>query len=107
MSDQNLTDVPDNIATAPGDLPYAHIIQRISLQQEQFRHDNTIAPLAPTPEDAVQIFATSGSKLAIKSAAVWYTTDGRIPDSQSETISMQLNKTDWNPHAHYIHHWNS
>jgi len=103
--DQNLNTVIDNIATAPGDLPLGQIIQRRSLLREQFRHDNTISPFAPTPQDPVTVRATSGSKLGIKSAAVFYTIDGSVPDKQSKSVPMRKVEIEWDPLAKFLQHW--
>ena len=105
MTNQNLSEMLDDIATAPGDLPLNMIIERESLRAQQFRHDNIITPLAPTPNDFVEITATNGNSLPIMRAEVWYTTDGTLPNFQSRKVEMEITSVDWQPLTGYISLW--
>lgn len=48
------------IATAPGDIPLSLVVERARSVKRQFRHDNTISPLAPRPGEDVKVSAVSG-----------------------------------------------
>src|SRR5436305_8441808 len=78
------------IATAPGDLPLPEVDARFSALQWQFRHDNTIDPLAPRPGEAVRVWATSGVDLDLQRASLLYTTDGSDPGSDSLAVPMEI-----------------
>src|SRR4051812_32422166 len=78
----------NEVATAPGDLPRSEVLARATLLAEQFRHDNTIEPLAPRADEPVVVEATSGSKLLLARAAVYYTTDGRVPGPDDPAVPM-------------------
>lgn len=95
----------DKIASAPGDLPFAEIIARQAAQRTQFRHDNTIVPLAPTPVHPVEVWATSGEEMPLERAVLFYTTDGSQPDSSSTAIVMERAHLEWDVHAGYLTRW--
>lgn len=97
----------DEIATAPGDLPMPEVTARFAALGSQFRHDNTIAPLAPRPGDPVQVHATSGTDLRILSAALYYTTDGSRPDISSFTVPMRRAEIEWTSLAGFVTHWSA
>src|SRR5258708_6541313 len=80
----------NDVATAPGDLPVAAIQARAASQSEQFRHDNTITPLAPGPDEPVMVEATTGERMPLYRAAVFYTTDGSMPDVGSMSVPMEV-----------------
>ena len=95
----------NGIATAPGDIPLPMIEQRIALKAEQFRHDNTIRPFAPTSQQPVIISATHGTAIEVERAEVWYTIDGSFPDQQAYKLPMTAVSVDWQPRAGYLTHW--
>lgn len=95
----------DKIASAPGDLPFAAIIARQAAQRTQFRHNNTINPLAPASGDMVEVWATSGEELPLERATLFYTTDGSQPTSSSAAIAMERVRLEWDAHAGYLTRW--
>jgi cyclomaltodextrinase / maltogenic alpha-amylase / neopullulanase len=95
----------NDIATAPGDLPMPAIGARFSARLTQFRHDNTIEPLAPRPDEPVQVWATSGTEMPVAEATVFYTTDGSLPDERSARLAMEAARVDWDPQAGYLTYW--
>ncbi|MBV9278877.1 MAG: DUF3459 domain-containing protein [Chloroflexi bacterium] len=101
--DSNL--VSDAIATAPGDLPIRYVEERFAAQRSQFRHDNTISPLAPRPSEPVDIWATSGSEIPLDGARVWYSTDGGVPASSSPQVAMEIAAVDWDVRTGYLTRW--
>jgi glycosidase len=94
-----------NAATAPGDLPFSAIVQRLRLQADQWRHDNTLQPPSPTPADPVEIWAASGSRVLIGEAAVRYTTDGSLPTAQSARVPMERVDVTWDLIGGHITRW--
>lgn len=101
----NNDDLSLHIAAAPGHLPASEIEKRSAKQAEQFRHDNTISPLAPQPHEEVEVWATSGSQVALDRAAVWYTTDGSVPTAESSTAIMEFIDVIWEPLAGFLKRW--
>jgi glycosidase len=97
----------EKIASAPGDLPFAEIIARQAAQQTQFRHDNTIIPLAPTAGQPVEVWATSGEEISLARAVLFYTTDGSRPDSSSAALVMERARLEWDVHAGYLTRWSA
>jgi glycosidase len=93
-------------ATAPGDLPPGQVEARQLARRWQFRHDNTITPLAPRPGEAVEVWATSGRGLALERAVLLYTVDGSFPDHLSaRQLPMEVQATEWDSHAGYLRSW--
>lgn len=105
MSKDPSNDLISGIASAPGDIPMPAIEQRHSQKAVQFRHDNTISPYQPTPEQAVTITATSGASLPITHAEVWYTVDGSLPNATSTRVPMQISEVLWEAHTSYLNQW--
>jgi cyclomaltodextrinase len=99
--------VPDEVTTAPGDLPISFINMRGVMRREQFRHDNTLVPLAPEPDKPVEVWATSGEAFRIVHAAVYYTVDGTIPTLASPAVPMQVGAVEWDARAGYLTRWRS
>ena len=93
------------IASAPGDLPIAALMERHALKATQFRHDNTLSPSAPKPGQPVSVTATSGVVLGIERAEIWYTTDGPWPDEGSRRVPMTLADVEWTAGTRYLNHW--
>ncbi len=93
---------PDHV---PGELPRPHIVHRMTMQREQFRHDNLLSPLAPSPDHEVEIRATSGEAIGIVAASVLYTTDGSVPDRTARRIAMEARDVEWDIHGGYVTHW--
>lgn len=89
----------------PGELPRPHIVYRMTMQREQFRHDNLVSPLAPSPEHEVEIRATSGEAIGLVAASVLYTTDGSAPDRTAHRIAMEARDVEWDIHGGYVTHW--
>jgi len=96
---------PNTIATAPGDLPLSEIEARLATQQTQFRHDNTIAPLAPRPDEQVEVFATAGTGVHIERACIFYTTDGSQPTTTARRVPMEATTIEWAPLPGYLTRW--
>ena len=93
------------VATAPGDIALPMVQERVAAQAHQFRHDNTIRPFAPQPNEPVEIYATSGVEMPLDRAEVWFTTDGRLPDATAQKMPMILDEVDWQPGAGYLNRW--
>lgn len=105
---ENVFDEQDEaIATAPGDIPLPMVQKRIAAQANQFRHDNTIRPFAPQPNEPVEVWATSGVAMPLDRAEVWFTTDGRLPDATSKKMPMRLEIVDWQASAGYLNQWHA
>ncbi|WP_420628276.1 alpha-amylase family glycosyl hydrolase [Candidatus Leptofilum sp.] len=107
MAEENVFDENEAIATAPGDIPLPMVRERIAAQANQFRHDNTIRPFAPQPDEPVQIWATSGVEMPLDRAEVWFTTDGKLPDTTSEKMPMTVETVDWEAGAGYLSRWHA
>jgi cyclomaltodextrinase / maltogenic alpha-amylase / neopullulanase len=99
------TAVPDEVTTAPGDLPVSFITMRVALQREQFRHDDTLVPLAPEPDVPVEVWATSGEAVSIAHADVFYMVDGGAPGLSSPAVPMHIAGVDWDVRAGYLTRW--
>jgi len=95
----------EKIASAPGDLPFAELVARQIARRSQFRHDNTIEPLAPAPGRGVVVWATSGEDLPLERASVFYTTDGSCPDLSSSALEMKRAGQQWDMHAGFLTRW--
>jgi glycosidase len=95
----------NDIATAPGDLPLAQVLARTAAQGHQFRHDNTIHPLAPQPDTPVTVWAVGGADLPLERAALYYTTDGTLPTAQATALPMAIAGVDWVVQAGYLMRW--
>ncbi|HEX7736772.1 MAG TPA: alpha-amylase family glycosyl hydrolase [Ktedonobacteraceae bacterium] len=95
----------DKIASAPGHLPFSEIIARQAAQRTQFRHDNTIVPLAPVAGQPVEVWATSGEETGVKRAVLFYTTDGSRPTSSSAALELVATRQEWDAHAGYLTRW--
>jgi hypothetical protein len=103
---KNVMDEQDEaIATAPGDIPLPMVQERVAAQAYQFRHDNTIRPFAPKPDEPVEIWGTSGVEMPLERVEVWFTTDGRLPDATAQKILMRVAAVDWQPAAGYLSRW--
>src|SRR5258708_40248381 len=85
----------DNLPTAPGDLPIPEIMSRIVAQKSQFRHDNIVIPSIPQPEQAVEIWATTGEDLPLAQASIFYTIDGSLPDLSASSLPLERVRTTW------------
>jgi len=101
------TNPRDDVDHVPGELPRPHIVHRMKTQREQFRHDNTLVPLAPSPEVPTEITATSGEVIGIAAATVFFTTDGSIPDLTAQRSVMVPYSVAWDVHAGYVTHWSA
>jgi cyclomaltodextrinase / maltogenic alpha-amylase / neopullulanase len=95
----------DEIAHVPGELPRPHIVHRMTKQREQFRHDNVLTPIAPSPDLPTEIWATSGEVLGIMAASVRYTTDGSLPDRPAQSIPMEPASVEWDIHGGFVTQW--
>ena len=96
---------PDDLDHVPGELPRSHIVDRLRMQREQFRHDNILSPLAPSPELPTEITATSGESVGVVAAVVYYTTDGSLPHLQAQRLPMAPSLVRWDVHAGLVTHW--
>jgi len=94
-----------DIVSVPGHLPQAVIAARIAAQQSDFRHDNTMSPLAPDPSEPVAIWATSGDALSLSRAVVYYTVDGSLPDRTAASAPMAIASVDWDAQAGFLARW--
>ena len=95
----------DDLTTAPGDLPMSDVIARVTAQRNQFRHDNTINPSGAQEGQAVEVWAVSGENVPLECAALFYTTDGSLPDTSSSYIPCERMHASWDPLAGYLTHW--
>jgi len=93
------------IATAPGDLPPAEVEARLASRRPQFRHENTITPLAPRPGAPVEVWATAGTDIRVERACVFYTVDGSLPDAAAPRAPMEAVSVEWGPLPGYLTHW--
>ena len=95
----------------PGSLPPSEVAARLALQGEQFRHDNTIRPLAPRPDEPVEVWATNGLGLPIARAAVFYQVyETAAPDPVQTAppvriTPMERAEVEWDARAGYLTHW--
>ena len=92
------------VANPPGELPQAEIEARLAALAWQFRHDNTIAPLAPSPGEPVEIYTTSGGALPLERAVVFYTADGSWPGPGASELPMRA-AVEWDARAGYLTRW--
>lgn len=97
--------VVPQMVTPPGMLPLDEVDARHASQGDQFRHDNTLSPLAPRPGEAVTVWATSGSGLPLARAIVFYTTDGTAPGAHGASVAMAVHGVDWDERAGYVTRW--
>jgi glycosidase len=100
-----------DIATAPGDLPLVAVLARRSSMRGQFRHDNTIDPLAPRPDAPVRVDAICGEECWLERAVLYYTVDGSLPGALSadrtRSIPMAGGAVEWDVRAGYLAHWHA
>ena len=92
-------------ATAPGDIPVGEVVRRFATVQSQFRHENTIVPLAPAPGEDVRVEALAGSALGLTEAEIRYTIDGSLPDDSSARLDMNEEGVSWVPFSEYAGRW--
>lgn len=95
----------NDVATAPGDLPSADVEARAVLRSTQFRHDNTISPTAPGAGEPVLVEATTGELVPLARAAVFYTTDGSLPNVGASSVLMEPAIVEWDPFAGFLTYW--
>ena len=81
------------------------LLERQARRASQFRHDNTIQPSAPLPEEPVTIVATSGAALPIERVELWYTVDGSLPAPTGLRLPMPLARVQWEPRVGYLNEW--
>lgn len=105
MLDNPANNLAGGTASAPGDLPWPAIAKRVADKARHFRHDNTIDPVTPRPDDTVVVSATSGTGIGLASAHFVYTTDGTQPDEKSPTITMERGAPTWTPATSYLDTW--
>src|SRR5947209_4936931 len=96
---------PDDPDHVPGELPRSHFVDRLRMQRQQFRHDNILSPLAPSPELPTEITATSGEVIGVMAATVYYTTDGSLPDLQAQRVPMTASTVQWDVHGGFVTYW--
>ncbi len=95
----------NDIATAPGDLPMPEVDARFAALQSQFRHDNTIRPLSPVPQEPVTVWATSGADLDLRQASLLYTTDGSHPGDDATSVAMTVERVEWDSRGGFCSRW--
>lgn len=105
MLENPANDLASGTASAPGDLPWPAIAKREADKAKHFRHDNSIEPVTPRPDEAVAVSATSGARLSMASAHVSYTTDGSQPGAESSRITMDRGAVTWTPTTGYLDTW--
>lgn len=104
-SDQIRDLLGHDVATAPGDIPFLSVVERERSVKHQFRHDNTISPLAPRPHQPVLISTSCGEDIPLVRASVFYTTDGSEPHTLSASIAMSILERSWNLLPGYVTKW--
>ncbi|GCE29703.1 alpha-amylase [Dictyobacter alpinus] len=104
-NDMQTSAILDEQTSAPGDLPLPAIQARLKLQRGQFRHDNILVPVIPVPGQSIEIWATTGMDATLACATLFYTTDGRQPDTSAMTVAMERVHTDWDVQAGYLARW--
>src|SRR5579884_1976289 len=92
-------------ATAPGDLPFADVVDRTRARRTQFRHDNAISPLGPTSRDDVTVTAETGEDLPVIRARLFLTLDGTEPSLDSPAIEMESTSVRWEILSGYLAGW--
>jgi len=95
----------DDLTTAPGDQPLSEVNLRTSSLRRQFRHDNTTVPLAPEPNQPMEVWASSGEEVRLQRAVVLYTVDGTEPDLDSTAVPMEAAAVDWDARTGYLTRW--
>lgn len=104
---QDTPELVSGIASAPGDIPMPAINKRNALKSVQLRHDNSIIPNCPSPEESVTVTATSGAGMDITRVELWYTTDGSWPDANSTRLAMQIADVTWDVRTSYLNEWHA
>jgi glycosidase len=94
----------NDIATAPGDLPMPEVLARLATQETQFRHDNTIVPLAPQPNQPLELWATTGTQMPLERAMVYYTIDGSEPGLEDTCIPLEIAGVRWEALPGFLTH---
>lgn len=96
---------PSLVASAPGELPPTDVMRRASARRRQFRHDNTLSPLAPRVGEETDVWAVSGDQMRIEVAALWYALGGEEPNSDAMCVPMEIDGVTWDPLAGYLTRW--
>ena len=91
--------------TAPGSLSLDALRARAAARRGQLRHDNETTPLAPGPDQAVHVSVTSGERLPVARAAIFFTADGSRPGLASPTVPMESVDVDWDRDAGFLTRW--
>lgn len=99
------TSLAEDIANAPGALASPEVFARLRAMEHQFRHDNTITPLAPVSGESVEITATSGAGIRLHRASLFYTTDGSLPGLHAAEVPMVAAEVTWDVRTGYLSHW--
>jgi glycosidase len=97
--------IVQDMAGAPGTMSRANREERYLARAHQFRHDNTIDPLAPSPDIPVTVVATAGLGIPLTAATVRYTTDGSCPDDHAAELPMHVAGIDWHERIGYVTRW--
>ncbi len=105
MPDSPSGDTAAHFVAPPGSLPLSTVDDRQAAQFHQFRHDNTLLPAAPRPGQTVTVLSASGSGVALRHAAVFYTTDRGQPSAGSHRVPMEIAAVDWEARAGYVTRW--
>lgn len=99
------TQRPAVSTTAPGSLPAEALRDRAGAQRWQLRHDNETDPLGPAPGQAVEVRASSGERLPVGRASIFFTVDGSKPAIDSAAVPMRRAAVDWDRDAGFLTRW--
>lgn len=105
MAAESPSSLVEDLANAPGTLPAPQVEERFRAHEHQFRHDNTIEPLAPGPGVSVAVWATAGMGVQLDRARIYFTTDGSRPSAASHSVPMVVARVDWDIRTGYLSRW--
>lgn len=95
----------NDIATAPGDLAAPAVAERLRSMHYQLRHENTIEPALPRPDEPVRVEARAGTGVNLRSAEIRFTTDRSLPGPESPCIPMRPEGVECVPFGGYVERW--
>jgi len=78
-----------NLSTAAGRL------QQARLNRVGFYHDCNLIPSDPLPNQTITITVKVGADIALKQAQLYYTTDGTLPNTNSQVLALTRTNLVW------------